>query len=203
MKILPALFAAAVLATAHAAVPSMGSSAILLGNASVQKELHLTSLQKAVLHDIRNDFRDDCRAVTAKVAAGKETKAQGLADLQALTASSERRAMHALNDDQKARLAEIRVQILGGYLLFSPAIQAKLGLSDAQKATIAKIEQKSDASVAKINAAFEQGKTSYYQRIISLRKSRIKFGDEAVDVLTSEQYDRFTELEGEDFEIES
>ncbi|MGH8046126.1 MAG: hypothetical protein ACREKL_02675 [Chthoniobacterales bacterium] len=204
MKILPALLAALVVATSQAATPaapspSPGSSAVLLGVESVQKELKLTSLQRAVLNDIRNEYRDACRDITAKVAAGKQTKAQGLANLQDLTAGSDRRALRVLNDGQKKRLGEIRFQILGGYMLFSPALQAKLGLTDAQKAKIAKIQQRSEKNIAKENAAFEQGKISYYQRIVNLRKNRLARSDEAIGVLTSQQYGKFSELEGEEF----
>jgi Spy/CpxP family protein refolding chaperone len=205
MKTLSALIAAVALATATIqaapAAPSKtpGSSAILLGVDSVQKELKLTSLQRAVLNDIRNEYRDASRDITAKVTAGQQTKAKGLANLEALTAGSDRRALRVLNDDQKKRLEEIRHQILGGYMLLSPALQTKLGLSEAQKTKIAKIEARSEKNIAAANAAFEAGKISYYQRIVNLRNNRLDRSEELIDVLTPPQYGKLAELEGEEF----
>jgi len=107
MKPLRPLFMAVVLASAvslsHGAtrvIPPLpttkpGSEAVLLGVDSVRKELHLTSLQRAVLNDIRTEYRDDARAIVAKVNAGKLSKAQAKSQLDALTASSNRRALRA------------------------------------------------------------------------------------------------------------
>lgn len=201
MKVAAALAVAFALASASltAADFSGGSSAILLGVDSVQKELKLSSLQRAVLNDIRTEYRDASRDITAKVASGQETKQQGLANLQKLTAGSDRRALHVLSDAQRSRLEEIRAQILGTYLLFSPAVQAKLGITEAQKARIAKIELKSDKNVDKANAAFEAGKITHYERMMKLRQNRMERSDELVNVLTSQQCDEFVKLEGEEF----
>src|SRR6202012_4326188 len=98
-----------------------------------RKELHLTSLQTAVLSDIRSEYREDARAVVAKQIAGKLTKPQAQAELDTPPTSSAHRALRSLNDDQRQRLDEIQFQILGGYELLSPALQAKLGLTDQQK----------------------------------------------------------------------
>jgi len=202
MKILSILAALALAAVPLVAADTIGgSSAILLGVDSVQKELKLNSLQKAVLNDIRNEYRDACRDITAKVAAGKESKKDGLASLQALTVGSDRRALHVLNDDQRTRLEEIRTQILGTYLLFSPALQAKLGLTEKQKAQVAKIAARSDKTVDKVNAAFEAGKITYYERITKLRANRFDCRNELLRVLTAEQYGEFSKLEGEAFTI--
>jgi Spy/CpxP family protein refolding chaperone len=201
MKILSlvAVFAIATVTGLSAAENPGGSSAILLGVESVQKNLKLTSLQRAVLNDIRNEYRDACRDIVAKVAAGKETKKEGLANIQALTAGSETRALRVLNDGQKKRLEEIRHQILGTYLLFSPKVQAKVGITDREKSKIAKIKQRSDKNIEKINASFEAGKTSSYQRIVALRQNRMDRSNELRDAVTSEQFGKLSELEGEEF----
>lgn len=176
-----------------------GSVAVLLGVDTVRKELHLTSLQRAVLNDIRNEYRDDAREVVAKAKSDLESKKQAQASLDALTASSERRALRVLNDDQRQRLTEIQYQICGGYELLSPKLQQKLGLTDLQKAKIAKIWIRGEKYTSKVNARFEKGEISHYQRLLDLRENRLDRSDDFLAVLTREQYSQFEKLAGEKF----
>ncbi len=210
MKIAPLLLAAALsVSTAHAArkpaalppAPTTppGSSVILLGADTVQKELKLTSLQRAVLGDIRSEYRDASRDISAKVAAGQQTKQQGLANLQALTAGSDRRALRVLNDDQRQRLSEIRYQLIGGYMLLQPKLQAALGLDARQQAKIQKISARGEAYTAKVNRWFENGEISFYERLLYLRENREDRSADFLAVLTSDQYTKFVVYEGELF----
>lgn len=210
MKIAPLLLAAALsVATVHAAkkavtMPPMpatppGSSAILLGTDDVQKELKLTSLQRAVIDDIRSEYRDAARDISAKVAAGQQTKKQGLANLQSLTAGSDRRALRVLNDDQRKRLDEIRYQLVGGYMLLQPKLQADLALTDKQKAKITKIWERGETYASKVNTWFENGEISFYERLLYLRENREDRSDDFLAVLTPGQYTKFTAHEGELF----
>jgi len=207
--LLPALAAALLATSAQAAkkqitLPPMpvtppGSSVILLGTDSVEKELKLTSLQRAVLRDIRDEYRDASRDITAKVVAGKQTKRQGLANLQSLTAGTERRALRTLSDDQKQRLEEIRFQLLGGYMLLSPKLQAKLGLTDLQKEKIKKIWTRGEIYTSKVNGWFEKGKISFYERLLDLRENREDRSDDILALLTDEQAAEFEKLKGKEF----
>jgi Spy/CpxP family protein refolding chaperone len=176
-----------------------GSVAVLLGVDSVRKELHLTSLQRAVLNDIRNEYRDDARDIVAKAKADLESKKQAQSKLDALTASSERRALRVLNDDQRQRLTEIQYQIRGGYELLSPVLQQKLELTAEQKAKIAKIYIRGEKYTSKVNAKFEKGQISLYQRLLDLRENRLDRSDDFLAVLTEEQYSKFLQLEGKEF----
>lgn len=205
-RFLPALLALAAAASfTQAAAPAAspiptkapGSAAVLLGVDSVRKEMHLTSLQRAVLNDIRNEYRDDARAIVAKTKADLESKKQAQANLDALTASSDRRALRVLNDDQRQRLAEIEFQVRGGYELLSPALQQKLGLTARQKAQIAKIWLRGDKYTSKVNAKFEKGEISLYQRLLDLRENRLDRSDDFLAVLTKDQYSKFEKLAGE------
>jgi hypothetical protein len=208
--LLPVLAAVFVAASAHAATKKVvslpplpttppGSSVILIGTDSVQKELKLTSLQRAVLRDIRDEYRDSARAITASVTAGKKTKKQGFAKLQSLTASSERRAMRVLNDTQKQRLEQIRFHLLGGYMLLKPALQTKLGLTDLQKSKIEKIWVRGETYASKVNTWYEEGKISFYERLLYHRENRLDRSDDIVALLTPDQHATFEKLKGTDF----
>ncbi len=191
---------------AHAAtvVPPLptkepGSVAVLLGVDSVQKELKLGSLQRAVIDDIRNDYRDDARKVAAKVAAGKETKQQGKAEIDWLTASSDRRALHALSDDQRQRLKEIKFQILGAYMLLSADVQKQLALTPKQKYKLAYVWWYGERKASSINAKFEAGKISNYERVIALRDNRLVRADDMLERLTKEQRAQLDKMAGAKF----
>jgi Spy/CpxP family protein refolding chaperone len=180
-----------------------GSVAILLGVDSVRKELHLTSLQRAVLSDIREQYRETSREIVAKAGADLESKKQAQAKLDALTASSDRSALRALNDDQRQRLIEIQYQIRGGYELLAPALQQKLGVTGTQKAKIEKIWLRGDKYVSKVNARFEKGQISLNQKLLDLRKNREACSADLLAVLTPKQYSKFLFLEGEPFDEET
>jgi len=208
MKILRPLLAALAISAAAAiaatAVPPLptrapGSVAVLLGVDSVQKELKLTSLQRAVLNDIRNEYRDASREVAEKVVAGKETKAQGRADIESLTASSERRALRALNATQLARLKEIRAQTIGAYVLLSGEVQEKLALTPKQKYKIAYVWWYGEKKASAINARFEKGEISNYERLLQLRDNRLDRADDMLERLTKEQRAQLDKMEGAKF----
>ncbi len=209
MKFPRSLLAAATLAVtasfAQAATPTVvptiptkapGSVAVLLGVDSVRKELHLTSLQRAVLNDIRTDYRDSAREIVAKAKDDLESKKRAQVDLDALTARYDRRALRVLSDDQRQRLTEIEYQIRGGYELLSPSLQRKLGLTAEQKAKIAKIYIRGEEYTSKVNAKFEKGKISPYQRLLDLRENRLDRSDDFLAVLTAPQYEQFEKLAG-------
>ena len=199
--------AIATLGAAQAATPTVatiptkppGSVAVLLGVDSVRKELHLTSLQRAVLSDLRNEYRDEAREVVAKTKSDLESKKQAQAQLDKLTASSERRALRVLSDDQRQRLTEIQYQIRGGYELLAPSLQQKLGITPEQKAKIAKIWLRGEKYTSKVNARFEKGEISLNKRLLDLRANRLDRSDDFLAVLTKEQHAQFEKLSGEKF----
>lgn len=192
---------AATKAAAPVVVPTTppGSMAILLGVDGVRKDLNLTSLQRAVLNDIRGEYRDEVRAVVAKAGADHESKKQAQAQLEKLTASYDKRALRALNDDQRARLAQIQSQILGGYMLLSPKLQQELGLTDKQKQWIVKIWTKGQKYASKVNGWFEKGQISFYERLLYLRENRLDRSDDFLKVLTKTQREKFDQIAGPKF----
>ncbi len=62
-----------------------------------------------------------------------------------------------LNPTQRAKLSVIEAKFLGATVLYSPAVQAKLKLTDEQKQRIEAIRQKGIAYVGKVNRKFRGG----------------------------------------------
>jgi Spy/CpxP family protein refolding chaperone len=176
-----------------------GSQAVLLGVDSVRKELHLTSLQKAILNDLRTEYRDEARAIVAKAGTTVESKKAAQASLEALTSSTNRRALRALNDDQRARLAQIEHHILGAFMLLDGKVQNELGLTAKQRAKLAYVWFRTKKTASAINKRYEEGKISYPQRILELRDNRIDRSDDMLERLTKEQRAKLDQLAGPNF----
>lgn len=173
-----------------------GSKAILLGVDSVRRELHLTSLQRAVLNDIRSEYREEARAIVVKTGADAASKKAAQRKLEALTATYNRRALRALNDDQRTRLSQIEHQILGAYMLLSADVRRELALTPKQEAKLAYVWWRAQKSASAINRKFEEGKISHSERVIELRDNRLDRSDDMLERLTKEQRAKLDQLAG-------
>jgi hypothetical protein len=54
-----------------------------------------------------------------------------------------------LNEDQRARLSEIEANVLGATMVYTPSVQAQLGLTEQQKRQVEDIRQQGVAYVGK------------------------------------------------------
>lgn len=176
-----------------------GSQAVLLGTDGMRKELGLTSLQRAVLDDIRDEYREESRAVVAKAGASLESKKAAQARLDALTAQYNRRALRVLNDAQLARFKQVEAQVLGAYVLLDAKVQNELALTPKQREKLAYVYWRLQKTASAINRNYESGKISYYQRIIALRDNRIDRSDDMLERLTAEQRAKLLVLAGDKF----
>lgn len=176
-----------------------GSQAILLGTDGVRKELGLTSLQRAVLDDIRDEYREETRTVVAKAGESLESKKAAQAQLDALTAKYNRRALRVLNDEQLARFKQVEAQILGAYVLLDAKVQQQLALTPKQRQKLAYVYSRLQRTASAINRDYESGRISYYQRILALRDNRIDRSDDLLERLTKEQRAKLLVLAGDKF----
>ncbi len=62
-----------------------------------------------------------------------------------------------------------------------------------------KIWIRGEKYTSKVNARFEKGEISHYQRLLDLRENRLDRSDDFLAVLTREQYSQFEKLAGEKF----
>lgn len=176
--------------TKHGMTPireNPGSLPILISLDHVSKNLQLTSLQKSVILGLRTDYR---AAAMKLMKTPHQTSAQlveAQKKLEQLSVSYNQRAIDVLTPTQRYRLREIERQILGGILLVAPSEQKFLGLNEEQKQKIEKIHQDSYQKAMSINLRADQGKISYHDQILALRKNRKQHGAKMLKVLTPEQ----------------
>ena len=191
---------AATSASKPAAMPvreNPGSLPILISLDYVSKDLHLTSLQKSVIAGLRSDYRAAAKKLMKMHHQTPAELVQAQKKLEQLSVSYNQRAMDVLTPLQHRRLREVERQILGGTLLVAPSEQKLLGLSEEQKQKIEKIHQDSYSKAMDIDLGADQGKMSYHQQILALRKNRKKHGKKMLKLLTPEQRKAWEASQGE------
>ena len=140
------LFAPTLWATT-ASVDHPGSLPILLGVDRVRAELKLDSLQRALLDSLRGEYKSAARQLTNPLPQTARERAVAHAKLLRLNEQFNRRAVSILSPVQRVKLSVIEAKFLGPTVLYSPAVQAKLKLTDEQKQRIEAIRQKGIAYV--------------------------------------------------------
>ena len=170
-----------------AAVDHPGSLPVLLGVDKVRAELKLDSLQRALLDSLRGEYKSAARKLTNPLPQTAQERAVAHAKLLRLNEQFNRRALSVLNPSQRTKLSAIEARFLGATVIYSPAVQAKLKLTDEQKKRIEAIRQKGVAYVGNVNRKFQEGKISQQRRLQLLRGRRMAQGAEMLRVLTPEQ----------------
>jgi hypothetical protein len=179
-----------------ASVDHPGSLPILLGVDRVRAELKLDSLQRALLDSLRDEYKSAARKLTDPLPPTVQERAVAHAKLLRLNEQFNRRALSILNPAQRAKLSAIEARFLGATMLYSPAVQAKLKLTEEQKQRIEAIRQKGLVYVGKVNRKFQEGKISQQQRLQLLRSRRMAQGAEMLRLLTPEQRNAVLALGG-------
>jgi hypothetical protein len=185
------------LSATTAPVDHPGSLPILLGVEKVRTELKVDSLQRALLDSLRSEYKSAARNLTSPLPQTAQERAVAHAKFLRLNEQFNRRALSILNHGQRAKLSALEARFLGATLLYSPAVQAKLKLTDEQKQRIEAIRQRGIVYVGKVNRKFQDGKISQPQRLQLLRGRRMAQGAEMLRILTPEQRTAVLALRGE------
>ncbi len=85
-------------------------------------------------------------------------------------------------------------------MVYTPSVQAKLGLTEQQKQKVESIRREGVAYVGKINRKFEAGKIGQQQRVLLLKSRRTRQSAEILQVLTPKQREVVQVLEGKKLE---
>ena len=179
-----------------AAVDHPGSLPILLANDKVRAELKLDSLQRALLDSLRSEYKSAARKVASASAVANGERSLAEKQLRQLNERFNRRALSMLSETQREKLFQMERRFLGVTMVYTPSVQATLGLTGRQKKQVEDIREKGLAYVGKINRKFERGKISQQQRLQLLRNRRTSQGSEIFQVLTPEQRNKVLVLTG-------
>ena len=161
----------------------------LLSIEEVQKELNLTDEQKQKLEALRSD-RGSLRDLS------REERRQ---KLQELAKKADETIKTTLDDKQKARLEELRLQVEGPNALTRPEVAEKLGLEQAQKDKIAKIREAGESTGRfDFQNATQEERQKYFAEA---RERREKANAELLAVLTPAQKEAFEKMKGAEFKF--
>lgn len=191
MRLLPVLLAVLALCAAPAAPAASpdapGSLVLLLGSENVRQKLGLTSLQRAVLQSLREEYRIEAAAITANHAPTPEGRREAQRQLDELTRGFNNRALTVLNNRQRNLLGKIQHDVLGGLMLTQPSVQRQLDLSPQQIARINGIGDRLATASARLNRACAEGRITPGRRLAELRVLRLRQAAAMEAVLTPDQ----------------
>ncbi len=175
-----------------------GALPALVASDRVQEELNLTAKQKSTVHSLRARHRDAVQKVVKGTDATSDASKQAAhRSIQSINAKYNSQVLGVLTPVQQNRLTQIERQLLGGHMLLSADVREKLGLSNEQKADLARIHRDHQAQVSVINAWFEDGEVSNYERVLYQRDERQKQASRMQRVLSREQRSEFDAMAGE------
>jgi hypothetical protein len=177
-----------------------GGLAMLLGNASVQKELKLNDEQVG-----------KAKEVSEKIGGETREKFQGLQDLSpeerrekmvAITKETNDATIKAagefLKPEQITRLKQISYQARGATAFVDPEVASKLNLTDSQKSDIQAINQESMSQMREIFQSAQDDREGAMKKMAELRKVTM---EKAATKLNDEQQKTWKELIGVAFEV--
>ncbi len=176
-----------------------GSVPVFLGLDPVRKELELTKSQCARLDQIRADFKSDARLITSRFPESAVEQQAANSTVKELVSKYNQKALAVLTPAQLERLLQIERQTIGGLMLFLPAEQKQLGLSEGQIAALQKIRTDGEGYASRVTASFEKGDITRFERLEALRTYRVKQASKCLRILTPAQGKAFKNLHGREF----
>ena len=166
----------------------------LLRHPDVRKEMRLSKAQEGDLKKLQKEYEDALKAITREAQGGGDTtKMLELAkQTEALETAFGRRALELLDEAQRKRLSEIRVQALGFRALLDPEIATALAITGEQKTGLSVLDREFMQGMAKV---MRSGRTMKRDKAALLKEYKAK----AAEILSAEQNTRFAAMEGAPF----
>jgi Spy/CpxP family protein refolding chaperone len=175
---------------------------------AVQKELSLTDEQKAKVKELCTAFQQASRP---EFPGGRPTPGGGEEMRKALAESATKaeqftkekkpELLAVLNAEQKTRLSEIRVQVLGFAAYLQPEVQEKLGLTAEQVEKVTALQNEYSPKLRQL-ASMGRRSQEEAQKAQKDRQALVRERAEAVEkVLTPAQLDKFQALNGKPFDL--
>lgn len=167
----------------------------LLQRPDVRSDLALSDEVKAKLAAIRLDHDEQYM----KVYASREKPEVFREKTDALRKSEIEQMGAVLTSEQKDRLRQIQLQLLGGSVLTDPEVSSQLAITADQQTRLKSIEDKRRIETKAIFDDIRSRKVSYKKGLEAISKRNKDLGDEMMKVLTAEQSEKLKSLLGKPF----
>ena len=168
----------------------------LLSRPEVSKELKLNKTQTEAIRKLQKEFGAENSKRMKDAQAGDPAKMMDMfKEMQAVQADYTKRALEPLDEGQRKRFEQIRLQVLSAQAAFDPDVQAALEVTDSQKHSLSALSREyNHGSLRMVSAASDPGK---------MRKMRdalnTEFSAKVTDILTADQNAKYKELQGPPF----
>ncbi|HVT13483.1 MAG TPA: hypothetical protein VHE55_14560 [Fimbriimonadaceae bacterium] len=166
----------------------------VLQRRDVQIDLKLTAAQASRIATIQQKEIQAIEAVAGKKNGSSVTRR----DFEQRIADDNRLAENVLNDDQKKRLQEIKLQLRGNTAILDPDVQKELDITDDQKA---QIENLRNQQTAQLRTHMQNGDLGHMKMSVILKSLRQQLSASLIKLLTPEQSEKFKEMNGKPFQI--
>jgi len=160
------------------------AAAMLLRSEAVQDELKLTAEQKEKLASLAGGRQRDGGGRNFREMS-REERQEWMAEMRERAEAAEKKIGEILSEEQRTRLKQIRLQMLGGTALANPEFAKDLGLTDEQKEKLQDLQ-------AKVRQARQDGGAG--------ENIRERFTNAVMDMLTPEQKEKLQNLRGKPFD---
>lgn len=170
----------------------------LLGSESVQKELGLSDTQKASVQKLRD-------ADNASFSVGFRGQSQAAIQdkLEQRAEQNRKRLSKILTAKQFDRLNEINIQVAGVSALSFDDVAEKLGLSAEQKSKLKNLGDESRRKMSELyftNNGQQADAATQQRNKQKISEFKAERSDHALAVLTDDQREKFTRLQGAKFD---
>jgi hypothetical protein len=177
-----------------------GGFAMLLGNASVQKELKLDDDQTTKANELGQKMMAEMREKMEGVSQ-EERREKMPAIMKEINATAAKSAGEFLKADQLARLKQISIQTQGIRAFADEDVAKKLNLTDSQKSDIKTISEETMEEMRAV--PFGQDQSDEERAANAKKRAEINKGamDKVAAKLNDEQQKGWKELIGAPFEL--
>jgi hypothetical protein len=177
-----------------------GGLSMLIGNASVQKELKLDDQQVEKAKDFAQKAMEKMRDVRDQLQGleGEERRAKMQEINKEMNASALKAFGEFLKPEQINRLKQVSYQARGAQAFSDPEVAAKLNLTDSQKSDIQAINQDSMSQSREIFQSAQDDREGAMKKLAELRKETL---EKVAAKLNDEQQKSWKELIGAPFEV--
>ncbi|MFY9233867.1 MAG: hypothetical protein WAO58_05325 [Fimbriimonadaceae bacterium] len=160
----------------------------------VQADLGLAAETRAKLKEIKSETYAESTKIYRETPKGEARD-----KILALNKAQQEKVQGLVTPEQKVRIREIHLQLLGGAAALEPEVSVQLGITDEQKVKFAAIQEKRRAEAKAFLEKVRARQTTVNKGMVEMTKKNLEFDDELRKVLTPEQTVKLKSLLGKPF----
>lgn len=179
------------------------SIAQLVGRADVQKDIKLSAEQKSKIEKINSDAQAQRQSMFEEMRNGGGGDRQAMmGQFQKMQEDIDKKVEAVLNDEQKARITQIKVQLQGARALMDTKIQSELKLSVDQKKKIADLQSKQQQAMQEVMRRVQDQEIMREDVGPLMEKNNKIMDEELMKILNDDQKKAFVDMKGPEFKAD-